>query len=74
MTSCQVLEAFHHPYFNTGRSNIQNEMFRALERWVNDLEDREQILEALTKVDRILGFVSHAANALTPGERTIGEE
>ena len=49
-------------------------MFRALERWVNDLEDREQILEALTKVDRILGFVSHEANALTPGERTIGEE
>ncbi|KAI9462276.1 heterokaryon incompatibility protein Het-C-domain-containing protein [Lactarius psammicola] len=45
----QVLEAFHHPYFNTGRSNIQNEMFRALERWVNDLEDREQTLEALTK-------------------------
>ncbi|KAH9081787.1 Het-C-domain-containing protein [Lactarius deliciosus] len=45
----QVLEAFHHPYFNTGRSNIQNEMFGALERWVNDLEDREQTLEALTK-------------------------
>ncbi|KAF8273017.1 Het-C-domain-containing protein [Lactarius quietus] len=45
----QVLEAFHHPYFNTGRSNIQNEMFRALERWVNDLEDREQTIEALTK-------------------------
>ncbi|KAI9444928.1 Het-C-domain-containing protein [Lactarius indigo] len=45
----QVLEAFHHPYFNTGRSNIQNEMFEALERWVNDLEDREQTLEALTK-------------------------
>jgi hypothetical protein len=44
----QVLEAFHHPYFNTGRSNIQNEMFRALERWVNGLEDREQTLEALT--------------------------
>ncbi|KAH9178845.1 Het-C-domain-containing protein [Lactarius sanguifluus] len=45
----QVLEAFYHPYFNTGRSNIQNEMFGALERWVNDLEDREQTLEALTK-------------------------
>lgn len=45
----QVLEAFHHPYFNTGRSTIQNEMFGALERWVNNLEDREQTLEALTK-------------------------
>ncbi|KAH9004156.1 Het-C-domain-containing protein [Lactarius hatsudake] len=45
----RVLEAFHHPYFNTGRSSIQNEMFGALERWVNDLEDREQTIEALTK-------------------------
>jgi len=25
----QVLEAFHHPYFNVGRSKVQDEMFRA---------------------------------------------
>ena len=73
-----MLEAFHHPYFNTGRSNIQNEMFRALERWVNDLEDREQTIEALTKVRSHIGvsyrMLRAGANTLTPGAHTIGEE
>ena len=45
-----MLEAFHHPYFNVGRSGIQDEMFRALGRWVNDLEDREQVIGALSEV------------------------
>lgn len=45
-----MLEAFHHPYFNVGRSRIQDDMFRTLERWVNELEDREHIIGALTKV------------------------
>ncbi|KAH9968682.1 heterokaryon incompatibility protein Het-C-domain-containing protein [Russula dissimulans] len=37
----QVLEAFHHPYLNVGRSQIQDEMFRGLEGWLNGLHDRE---------------------------------
>ncbi|KAI9511719.1 heterokaryon incompatibility protein Het-C-domain-containing protein [Russula earlei] len=45
----EVLEAFHHPYFNVGRSKIQDEMFRSLQRWVNDHPDRDGVIEALTK-------------------------
>jgi len=52
VSSCldQVLEAFHHPYFNVGRSRIQGEMFRGLECWVNELQDREGTIGCLTKV------------------------
>jgi hypothetical protein len=42
-------------------------MFRALERWVNDLEDREETLEALTKVRSLIGFrTACRGQGLTP--------
>jgi hypothetical protein len=42
-------------------------MFRALERWVNGLEDREQTLEALTKVRSLIGFrTACRGQGLTP--------
>jgi hypothetical protein len=48
----QILEAFHHPYYNTGRSRIQQDMFNEMERWFRDLdqEEAQNILEGLTKV------------------------
>ena len=52
-----MLEAFHHPYFNVGRSSIQDEMFRAMGHWVNDLEDREHVIGALTKVSGVSSIV-----------------
>ncbi|THH02345.1 hypothetical protein EW026_g505 [Hermanssonia centrifuga] len=47
----QILEAFHHPYFNTGRSRIQQEMFEEMEKWIGGLgpDVAENIIEALTK-------------------------
>ncbi|KAI0274933.1 heterokaryon incompatibility Het-C [Gloeopeniophorella convolvens] len=53
----QVLESFHHPYYNVGRSQIQNAMFQTLERWVNELENRDEIIEALTKASCMRGEV-----------------
>ncbi|KAF7307409.1 Het-C-domain-containing protein [Mycena indigotica] len=46
-----ILEAFHHPYYATGRSDIQNSMFKELERWIRDLDDdvARQTINALTK-------------------------
>ena len=48
----QILEAFHHPYYNTGRSRIQQDMFNEMERWFRDLdqEEAENILQGLTSV------------------------
>ena len=48
----QILEAFHHPYYNTGRSRIQQEMFDEMEKWFNGLgaEGGERVIDALTKV------------------------
>ncbi|KAL4251519.1 von Willebrand factor A domain-containing protein 7 [Abortiporus biennis] len=47
----QILEAFHHPYYATGRSRIQQEMFEEMEKWIGALgpEESQQILQALTK-------------------------
>lgn len=47
----QVLEAFHHPYYATGRSEIQHKMFETMEQWFGGLgPDLEgQVLEALSK-------------------------
>ncbi|KAI0094507.1 heterokaryon incompatibility protein Het-C-domain-containing protein [Irpex rosettiformis] len=47
----QILEAFHHPYYNTGRSRIQQDMFDEMERWFRSLDQdaAEQTLQALTK-------------------------
>lgn len=47
----QVLEAFHHPYYNTGSSPIQAEMFKAMQDWVQGLgSDSDRIINCLTKV------------------------
>ena len=47
----QILEAFHHPYYASGRSDIQEKMFDHMQRWIGGLGDEAQeILEALTKV------------------------
>ncbi|KAI0692980.1 heterokaryon incompatibility protein Het-C-domain-containing protein [Cytidiella melzeri] len=47
----QILEAFHHPYYNVGRSRIQQEMFNEFERWFQGLDQEEaaRTLQALTK-------------------------
>ncbi|GJE86244.1 heterokaryon incompatibility protein Het-C domain-containing protein [Phanerochaete sordida] len=47
----RILEAFHHPYFNVGRSRIQQEMFEEMERWIGSLgpEESERIVAALSK-------------------------
>ncbi|KAH9943991.1 Het-C-domain-containing protein [Epithele typhae] len=45
----EILEAFHHPWYATGRSRIHQEMFQCMENWVNGLEDRDTIIEKLTK-------------------------
>lgn len=47
----QVLEAFHHPYFNSGRSAIQNKMFEHMEQWIRGLgpDEATQTIEALSK-------------------------
>ncbi|KAK7058606.1 hypothetical protein VNI00_002242 [Paramarasmius palmivorus] len=47
----QVLEAFHHPYYATGNSQIQHQMFEAMQKWFGGLGPDEggQVIEALTK-------------------------
>ncbi|KAJ7150218.1 Het-C-domain-containing protein [Mycena filopes] len=47
----QILEAFHHPYYATGRSGIQNAMFEEMQRWLGGLGEDEarETIEALTK-------------------------
>uniref|UniRef100_A0A8H7XZN1 Heterokaryon incompatibility Het-C n=1 Tax=Psilocybe cubensis TaxID=181762 RepID=A0A8H7XZN1_PSICU len=46
----KILEAFHHPYYATGRSEIQNRMFDHMERWIGELgDDADIILDSLTK-------------------------
>jgi Heterokaryon incompatibility protein Het-C len=47
----KILEAFHHPYYATGRSKIQREMYDTMERWFNGLGgEADETLRALTKV------------------------
>ena len=48
--AAQILQAFHHPYYNVGRSRIQEDMFREMEQWFSNAEDPQNILESLTKV------------------------
>ncbi|KAI0830771.1 heterokaryon incompatibility protein Het-C-domain-containing protein [Trametes gibbosa] len=45
----EILEAFHHPYYATGRSRIQQEMFQGLQNWVTGLEDVDEVIRALSK-------------------------
>ncbi|KAJ7654177.1 heterokaryon incompatibility protein Het-C-domain-containing protein [Mycena rosella] len=46
-----ILEAFHHPYYATGRSIIQNAMFQEMERWLGGLgqDEARETINALTK-------------------------
>jgi len=46
----QVMEAFHHPYYASGNSQIQNEMAEELSRWFSGLgSEGQDILGLLTK-------------------------
>ncbi|KAI0652327.1 heterokaryon incompatibility protein Het-C-domain-containing protein [Trametes meyenii] len=45
----EILEAFHHPYYATGNSRIQQEMFQCLQNWVTSLENVDETIQALTK-------------------------
>ncbi|KAJ3571563.1 hypothetical protein NP233_g3672 [Leucocoprinus birnbaumii] len=46
-----ILEAFHHPYYADGRSQIQHRMFEQMEQWLGGLgsDEAQQVLERLTK-------------------------
>jgi hypothetical protein len=48
----QILEAFHHPYYASGQSDIQHRMFDFMEGWIGGLgpDEAEVILQSLTKV------------------------
>ncbi|KAI5829276.1 Het-C-domain-containing protein [Schizophyllum commune Tattone D] len=46
----RILEAFHHPYYASGNSEIQRKMFDTLERWFGGLgEEGREIIQLLTK-------------------------
>ncbi|KAK7063818.1 heterokaryon incompatibility protein HET-C [Favolaschia claudopus] len=47
----EILEAFHHPYYATGRSSIQQNMFREMESWLQKLDEDQarETIAALTK-------------------------
>jgi len=47
---------FHHPYYATGRSQVQHEMEDTLRRWIEAMsdEDRRIVLQNLTKARRSL--------------------
>jgi hypothetical protein len=32
----QILEAFHHPHYNNGRSEIQNRMLEVVQQWLGE--------------------------------------
>lgn len=46
-----ILEAFHHPNWATGRSEVQRAMFTELEKWFGGLgsEDASRVIDGLTK-------------------------
>ncbi|EAU92260.1 heterokaryon incompatibility protein HET-C [Coprinopsis cinerea okayama7 len=46
-----ILEAFHHPYYNTGNSEVQHKMFEHMQKWIGGLgpDEAAQTIEALTK-------------------------
>lgn len=61
LTHVQILEAFHHPYYATGRSEIQNRMFDEMKKWMGEMGGEAQdIIKALTKVN----FPYHLPSAL----------
>jgi hypothetical protein len=48
----QILEAFHHPYYATGNSQIQHQMFEHMEQWLDGLgpDEASEVIQRLTKV------------------------
>jgi hypothetical protein len=59
----QILEAFHHPYFVNGNSEIQRQMMNHLEQWIGGLghDDAQKTLQALTKVRALVIYDSSEA-------------
>jgi hypothetical protein len=58
--SCfQILEAFHHPYYATGNSRIQSEMFETMDKWIGGMGQSEAraIIQQLTKASPINFFL-----------------
>ncbi|TFK41913.1 heterokaryon incompatibility protein Het-C-domain-containing protein [Crucibulum laeve] len=47
----KILEAFHHPYYATGHSQIQHQMFEHMQMWIGGLgpDEASQVIQALTK-------------------------
>lgn len=47
----KILEAFHHPYYNTGQSQIQHKMYNEMTKWLGGLgaDESRQVIQALTK-------------------------
>ncbi|KAF9270787.1 Het-C-domain-containing protein [Marasmius fiardii PR-910] len=47
----RILEAFHHPYYTDGRSQIQHQMFQEMEKWFGGLgsDVGQETIQALTK-------------------------
>ena len=47
----KILESFHHPYYATGRSEVQSKMFDTMQRWIGSQgSDTQDIINSLTKV------------------------
>lgn len=46
-----ILEAFHHPYYATGHSEIQHQMFNHIDEWIGGMghEGAQGIIQRLTK-------------------------
>jgi hypothetical protein len=44
-----AIQAFHHPYYASGNSEVQKAMIARLDNWLSTLEDREETLSRLTK-------------------------
>ncbi|KAI0035105.1 heterokaryon incompatibility protein Het-C-domain-containing protein [Vararia minispora EC-137] len=72
-----ILEAFHRPYYSTGRSQIQCVMFETMERWINDLSDEERETTLRNLMKSMDGTVAHTLNSRatagdsrTPAETT----
>ncbi|KAF8963872.1 heterokaryon incompatibility protein Het-C-domain-containing protein [Flammula alnicola] len=46
----EILEAFHHPFYATGRSEIQRKMLDGMQRWIGGLgSEATEIINSLTK-------------------------
>lgn len=78
----QILEAFHHPYYASGRSNIQNAMFQEMEGWLRGLGEDEarETINALTKVRwylndyRLLVLIARQESVRNGKNKRLGSE